>query len=240
MQLTKRMKDLTGQTFGSLTAIKPVRLTPQGTVLWLFKCACGESTEWIGNNAVSTAKKTQNPRVPSCGCVKIARNVELQTTHGYSKHPLHVAWQAMKQRCYNPNHPEYSRYGAKGVEVCSAWRDDAAAFIGWALNNGWKKGRHLDKDIASDAKGGLRVYSPDTCQFISVKRNVGYSASRSNHLHNTRIRLTPEHVIEINQLYESGQMNQYELATKFCVSQAAIWRAIHNTASHFQTNPQGT
>lgn len=230
MQLNKRMKDITGQTFGSLTAVKPVRLTPQGTVLWLFHCACGKATEWIGNNVVSLSKKAANPLVPSCGCVKVARNVELQTTHGYSKHPLHTAWQAMKQRCYNQNHPEYLRYGAKGVLVCDAWKDDAAAFISWALTNGWEKGKHLDKDIASDATGVTRVYGPDTCQFITNKKNVSYSASRTNHLHNKRIRITPEHVIAIKQLYKSGQMHQYELATKFSVSQASIWRALQEPA----------
>ena len=34
MELSKRMKDLTGQTFGSLTAIRPLRLSEHGTVIW--------------------------------------------------------------------------------------------------------------------------------------------------------------------------------------------------------------
>lgn len=62
MQLSKRMKDITGQKFGSLTAIKPVRLSNQGTVVWEFSCVCGKLTEWIGNNVVSVAKHASNPQ----------------------------------------------------------------------------------------------------------------------------------------------------------------------------------
>lgn len=227
MQLIKRMKDISGLTFGSLTAIKPVRLTPQGTVLWEFKCACGKLTEWIGNNVVSLAKKANNPAVPSCGCVKNARNIELQTKHGYSKHPLHTAWQSMKQRCYNQNHPEYPSYGAKGVLVCDEWKNDSLAFITWALANSWEKGKHLDKDISSDALGVKRVYSPATCQFVSATENVTYSGSRSNHQHNKKIRLKPDQVSEIVRLYQAGHFNQYELASLYQVSQASIWQALH-------------
>jgi len=229
MELTKRMKDITGQKFGSLTAIKPVRLTKQGTVLWLFSCVCGSSTEWIGNNAAAIAKTAVNPAVPSCGCIRDARASETGTTHGYSKHPLHTAWQAMKQRCYNPNHPLYASYGGKGVTVCAAWLESSEAFIVWALSNGWEPGKHLDKDVLSDSQDTQRTYSPTTCQFLTPKKNVQYSGSRSNFLHNSKIKLTPADVLDIKQLYQSGKLNQYELATQFKVAQASIWRAIHRS-----------
>ena len=222
------MKDLTGQTFGSLTAIKPLRLSNHGTVIWEFRCACGNTSEWIGNNAVCLSKQNPNPNVPSCGCVRDARASEVNTTHGYGNHPLQPVWQAMKQRCYNPNHPEYPRYGKKGVRVCDAWLNDAGEFIRWAIANGWEKGKHLDKDIRSDVLGVTRIYSPDTCCFISSKANITYSGSRANHLHNRRIRLTPQDIQEIQQLYQSGQFNQYELADLYAVKQVSIWRAIHH------------
>ena len=228
MQLSKRMKDISGQTFGSLTAIKPIKLSSQGTVIWEFLCACGKHTEWIGNNVVSIAKTAVNPEVPSCGCIRDLRSVETNTTHGYGRHPLQSIWQAMKQRCHNPHHELYSGYGGKGVVVCTEWRDNAEAFIHWALANGWEKGKHLDKDALSDSQGITRVYSPATCRFTSPKENVGYSARRANHKHNARIKLTPEDVIEIKQTYQSGHLNQYELAGIYGVKQASIWRAIHS------------
>ena len=140
---------------------------------------------------------------------------------------MQAIWQTMKQRCYNPNHPEYSRYGAKGVTVCDEWLNNAGSFIHWALDNGWEKGKHLDKDILSDKLGIPRTYSPITCCFISPKVNVGYSGGRANFRNNKRIRLTPQCVQEIKQLYQSGQLNQYELALQYGVTQTSIWRAIH-------------
>ena len=133
----------------------------------------------------------------------------------------------MKQRCTNPKNPLYAAYGGKGITVCQEWLDDAGVFIRWALSHGWEKGLHLDKDAMSDSQGIQRTYGPTTCQFLTVKENVGYSASRANHTHNSRIKLTPEDVLAIQQLYQSQQLNQYELATRFGVTQASIWRAIH-------------
>jgi len=227
--LSKRMNDLTGQQFGSLTAIKPVKLNKQGSLVWEFKCACGNITEWVGNNVVVLAKEADNFAVPSCGCVRSSRATETSTTHGYSKHPLHTAWQAMKQRCYNPQHPLFAAYGAKGVSVCAEWLDSAEAFITWALTHGWEPGMHLDKDVLSDSQNLARVYSPATCQFIPSKENTKYSSSRSNFLHNSKIKLTPDDVLEIKSIYKRGELNQYELATRYNVAQASIWRAINRS-----------
>ena len=37
----------------------------------------------------------------------------------------------MNRRCHDPKAHNYRWYGAKGVQVCSVWRHDAAAFIGY-------------------------------------------------------------------------------------------------------------
>jgi hypothetical protein len=229
MQLTKRMSNLTNKTFGSLTAIKPLRLSKGGSLVWEFKCTCGNLTEWIGTCAVAEAKKANNQQVPSCGCIRDARAIETNTTHDYSRHPLYSTWQAMKQRCYNPKHALYSTYGGKGITVCTEWLNDVNAFISWGLTHGWEPGKHLDKDMLSDSQNTTRVYSPTTCQFITATENVQYSSRRSNFLHNARIKLTPTDVLDIKQLYAAGTINQYRLASQFNVTQTTIWRAIHST-----------
>lgn len=38
------------------------------------------------------------------------------------------AWVAMRQRCNNPNHPEYVRYGGRGIKVSPEW-DTYSQFI---------------------------------------------------------------------------------------------------------------
>ena len=56
-------KDLTGQRFGKLTAIRPTDQRKDGYVLWECKCDCGNITE------VKSALLTSGKR-KSCGCAK--------------------------------------------------------------------------------------------------------------------------------------------------------------------------
>lgn len=41
----------------------------------------------------------------------------------------YVAWRGMKARCYMPNFPKFKDYGARGIRICDAWREDFAAFL---------------------------------------------------------------------------------------------------------------
>lgn len=230
-KLTGRVKDITGQTLGSLTALRPVRRSQTGDIYWEFKCACGSITEAKGSTVRHAAKAATNPQVPSCGCVKDRVASETNTTHGYWGHPLYYVFNSMKQRCYNPNHPEYLKYGGKGVTVCAEWLNDVSSFIRWALTNGWEEGLQIDKDICSDAQGVDRTYSPNTCKFIPHADNVRYAASRTNHKHNKTIKLTPENAEEIRKAYFSGELNQRELANIYSVSRGAI-QGIVNPRKH--------
>lgn len=54
-------QDITGQTFGALTAIRPLDKRKSGNVVWLWKCVCGLETE------VRSAI-VKDGSVQSCGC----------------------------------------------------------------------------------------------------------------------------------------------------------------------------
>src|SRR5882672_264654 len=47
--------------------------------------------------------------------------------HGCSRLPsgphkrAYRAWAHMKERCHNPKHPKYHRYGGRGITVCRHW-----------------------------------------------------------------------------------------------------------------------
>lgn len=69
----------------------------------------------------------------SCGCLKIKKLRERQTTHGMSRAPEFWVWVAMRERCHNPKHESYHRYGGRGISVCERWRcsfEDFYADIG--------------------------------------------------------------------------------------------------------------
>lgn len=57
--------------------------------------------------------------------------------HGMCGTPEYRAWQAMKNRCHNPNSSDYYLYGARGIKVCAEWLNDFEAFfkhVGKKLN----------------------------------------------------------------------------------------------------------
>jgi len=53
---------------------------------------------------------------------KVTKN-KMPKTHGMSKAPEHIAWINMKQRCFNPNHKQYSDWGGRGITVYDRWLD---------------------------------------------------------------------------------------------------------------------
>lgn len=52
----------------------------------------------------------------------------MRNMHGLSKTRENRIWRGIKDRCYNPNRPEYSRYGARGIKMCDEWKSDFTAF----------------------------------------------------------------------------------------------------------------
>jgi len=71
----------------------------------------------------------------------------------------------MNARCEYEKNNSYKNYGAKGISVYKEWVNTPSLFITWALDNGYKKGLHIDR---IDDKGS---YSPDNCQFLTQKQN---------------------------------------------------------------------
>jgi len=45
------------------------------------------------------------------------------------KTPEYRSWISMKSRCYNPNYPEYPRYGGRGITICPEWKHSFHAFL---------------------------------------------------------------------------------------------------------------
>ena len=215
--MTVRVKDITGLTFGSLTAVEFHETDCSGTARWKYKCKCGTVHIARANTITYVARSKNDPELPSCGCVELAR----KTKHGFRKakytHPLYNVLKGMLSRCTDSNTPGYKWYGALGVTVWEGWVKNPAAFIEWGLQNGWKPGLHIDKDILCEEKNiHPHVYSPDTCQWVSSKVNVGFATNRKNFGKHPNVRLSQESVDELLNKYFSGEVtNKSELARMY-------------------------
>lgn len=165
-----KLRDLTGQRFGRLTAIKfvghkriGIRQTSQ--VLWLCKCDCGKET-------IKSSQYLKNGTVKSCGCLKI-EICKSKSKHNLSTSRLYSVWSNMKDRCNNPKSTFYRYYGGQGISVCNEWQGEngSSNFINWALEHGYSE------NLTIERIDGSKGYSPNNCKWIPQSEQ---SRNRSN------------------------------------------------------------
>ena len=83
-------------------------------------------------------------------------------------------WYSMMSRCYKKEGKGYKSYGAKGITVCKEWHK-FDNFLKWYLEQKPDGSEHLDKDeICENLRIDPKIYSPATCQLVSVEDNLSF------------------------------------------------------------------
>jgi len=126
--LPPRARDLTKESpFGRLTVIEYAGLTATGKhrrPLWRCRCECGKICIIRASSLVKGA-------TTSCGCLHKEVILKAVTKHGHligGMPPEYRSWAKAKSRCHTKSDHSFAEYGARGICMCSRWRDSFAAF----------------------------------------------------------------------------------------------------------------
>lgn len=150
--------NLSGQRFARLVAIeKAGHKTQDGRVLWKCVCDCGAEV-------IVTAGHLRSGNTKSCGCQKAdatAQRNRDNARHGMTKSPTWISWDQMIQRCTNPLHKSYPRYGGRGIVICKRWLESFEAFL--ADMGERPDGKTLDR------RRNAGNYEPGNCRWSTPK-----------------------------------------------------------------------
>lgn len=164
-----KSKDITGQRFGKLVAIKKVGTDGRRNAIWLCKCDCGNECQRI----VAELTKNKNH---SCGCLAKEHLKDMANgniTHGMTGTRLYGCYKGMMSRCYRKKDIHYKAYGGRGIVVCDEWKNNAKAFIDWAITHGYSDDLTIER---IDVNGN---YEPSNCTWIPMSEQ--YKNKQSNY-----------------------------------------------------------
>ena len=158
------MKDISGQRFGRLVAVRPTEERKRGQVVWECRCDCGKITYTVGGNLTYGITK-------SCGCLQKERAAEANVKDLTGQHfgrlvalrPTeerkrgYIMWEC-RCDCGNVTRVEGSRLASGGVASCGCLRKEKVAKIQAKDLTGQRFGRLIALRSLDERKNGSIVW----------------------------------------------------------------------------------
>ena len=110
---------LTGRHFGRWTVLRH-DIVPKRAIV---QCSCPRQT-----TRSVLIESLLLFRSKSCGCVA-AELATKRAKHDRSFDTEYRIWRDMIRRCYDHRYCRYSSYGARGIQICSRWRNNFSDFL---------------------------------------------------------------------------------------------------------------
>lgn len=143
-----KTKVVIGKKYGRLTVLKLIGKTKHGCLLYQCQCECGSIKD-------VESRGLTDGRVLSCGCLR-SKSLNMHGSITYK------SWISAKQRCYNPNNHNYSKYGGRGITMCERWKSSFADF----LHDMGERPSSLYTLDRIDVNGN---YDPSNCRWATSK-----------------------------------------------------------------------
>ncbi len=174
-----RIKNITNQKFGRLTAASFSHTNKFNKAVWLCVCDCGGEKLATYDNLLKGDTK-------SCGCNR--HPITHGVTRNNEKTPEYTVWQNMKARCYLKGHARYKDWGGRGIRVCSRWKKSFGNFI---ADMGLRPStKHSIDRIDNDGN-----YTPENCRWATKKEQI-------KNRNNTRWLIFNRHIISLSEFSE--------------------------------------
>lgn len=127
----------------------------------------------------------------------------VSTEKGLIKLKSYTVWCNMMRRCYKPQKHEKANY--VGCSVSEDWL--RYSNFKQFYDDNYFEGSQLDKDIIEQHN---RIYSPDTCIFVSPKVNVFFTTKRGSNMTGVSLTSKGRYQVQIKTNYKAKSLGVFD------------------------------